>query len=137
MSSEHDVKRSAVEVDPVKIRKLDEFREEVKRALEGSRVHRVYKEFDSLQDFEVGATRSVAVLRRLLDEQSKPVHDDSPIAADRDSSDGDGVPVPPERYEPPGLGSRRSPISRKCFATASLESQEPTPVTCWPTPAAP
>src|SRR5829696_9848088 len=32
---------------------------------------------------------------------------------------------------------RRSPISRKCWATASLESQEPTPVTCWPTPAAP
>jgi hypothetical protein len=106
MSREHDVKPAAVEVDPIKICRLDAFREEVKRASEGSTIHRVYKVFDSLQDFEVAATQSVAGLRRLLDEQSKPVHDDSRASARRGSNDGDGIPAPPEQYaEPPYIGS--------------------------------
>jgi hypothetical protein len=106
MGAEHDVKLAAVEVDPIKIRKLDAFREEVKRASEGSTVHRVYKEFNSLQGFEVAATQSVAALRRLLEEQSTPVDDSSRVSADRGSSDGDGIPAPPELYaEPPYIGS--------------------------------
>jgi hypothetical protein len=106
MSSEHEVKPAAVEVDPGKRSKLDAFREEVKRASAGSTVHRVYKEFDSVQDFEVAATQSVAELRRLLEEQSGPVHGDFRATADRGSSDGDDIPAPPELYaEPPYIGS--------------------------------
>lgn len=69
MSREHAVKPDAVETDPEKIRKLALFREEVKRDDAGSEAQRVYKEFDSLTEFALAATQSVAELRRLLDAQ--------------------------------------------------------------------
>jgi hypothetical protein len=106
MSKQHPVVEDAVELDPDKRSKLEAFREEVKRASEGSAVHRVYEEFDSLQEFEVAATQSVAELHRLLDERSEPADDELRASADRDSSDGDCIPAPPELYaEPPYIGS--------------------------------
>ena len=56
MGPEHDVKQRDVESDPEKKRKLDAFREDAKRATTGSPVHRVYKVFNSLGEFEVAAT---------------------------------------------------------------------------------
>ncbi len=54
------------------------------------------------QDFEVAATQSVAELRRLLDDQSKPVQVESRAVDRRGSNVGDGIPAPPELYaEPP------------------------------------
>ena len=106
MGSQHDVKPAAVEVDPMKIAKLDAFREEVKRASEGLTVHPVHKEFNSLQEFEVAATQSVAELRRLLDRQSKPVDDDFQNLARLGLKIRDGIPAPPVLYaEPPYIGS--------------------------------
>jgi hypothetical protein len=106
MSEQHPVVEAAVELDPDMRSKLQAFREEVKRASEESTVHRVYEEFDSLQDFEVAATQSVAELRRLLDEQFTPVDDGSRGSAPDGSSDGDSIPAPPEFYaEPPYIGS--------------------------------
>ena len=70
MGPDHDVKQRDVEQDPEKRRKLEAFREEAKRSSADSRVHRVYKVFNSLGEFEVAATQSVAELRRFLDAQA-------------------------------------------------------------------
>lgn len=102
MGPDHDVKRADVEQDPGKNRKLEAFREEAKRSSAGSRVHRVYEVFNSLAEFEVAATQSVAELRRFLDEQAggPPAE----ITPERD--DGDGIPAPPALYaEPRYIGS--------------------------------
>lgn len=102
MGPDHDVKPRSVEQDPEKRRKLEAFRSDVKRATADSPTHRVYKEFNSLDEFTVAATQSVGDLRRLLDSQtvtaiprtrSQPVVDD-------------GVPKPPALYaEPRYIGS--------------------------------
>ncbi len=70
MGPDHDVKPRDVELDPAKRNKLDNFRDEAKKSSAGSRVHRVYKVFNSLGEFEVAATQSVAELRRFLDAQA-------------------------------------------------------------------
>ncbi|WP_261563142.1 hypothetical protein [Frankia tisae] len=67
MSEKHLVPETAVELDSEKRGKLAAFREEVKRASADSSMHRVYREFDSLEDFRDAVTQSVAVLRRDLD----------------------------------------------------------------------
>ncbi len=99
MGEDHAVKRADVEQDPEKLRKLEAFREEVKRAAADSPVQRVYKEFNSPHEFEVAATQSVAELRRLLDRQR--------AAAPAEQPDGaDGIPAPPALYaEPRYIGS--------------------------------
>ena len=70
MGPDHDVKRRDVESDPEKNRKLEAFRQEAKRSSPGSSVHRVYKEFNSLSEFEVAATQFVAALHRFLDKEA-------------------------------------------------------------------
>jgi hypothetical protein len=69
MGDEHDVKPADVEKDPEKTKKLEAFRESAKRFREGSSVHRVYKIFNNLHEFEVSATQSIAALRRVLEKQ--------------------------------------------------------------------
>lgn len=105
MGPEHDVKSRDVELDPAKRNKLDTFREEAKRSSAGSRVHRVYKVFNSLGEFEVAATQSVAELRRLLD--AEPVGTDQRLAPKiAGRADGDDIPTPPALYaEPRYIGS--------------------------------
>src|SRR5689334_20711540 len=70
MGPDHDVKQRDVENDPAKRHKLEGFRAEAKRSLTGSRIHRVYKIFNSLSEFEAAAIHAVAELRRLLDAQT-------------------------------------------------------------------
>jgi uncharacterized protein DUF4062 len=67
MGQNHPVRTVAAESDAEKKAKLEAFREEVKRCAEGSTLHRVYREFTDLHDFEVAATQAVAELRRHLD----------------------------------------------------------------------
>ena len=81
MGPDHDVKQRDVEWDPGKRHQLEAFRQEAKRSSAGSPVHRVYKVFNSLSEFEVAATQSVAELRRFLDaravqagQPSAPLH---------------------------------------------------------------
>lgn len=102
MGPDHDVKQRDVEQDPDKRRKLEAFREEAKRSSADSRVHRVYKVFNSLAEFEVAATQSVAELRRFLDDQAgQPSARTAPEAGE-----GDGIPAPPALYaEPRYIGS--------------------------------
>jgi hypothetical protein len=100
MGDDHDIKLADVERDPEKVAKLDAFREEVKRAEAESRLQRVYYEFNSLHEFELAATRSVAELRRLLDVQRGSVL----VAHPPDSAAG--IPSPPALYaEPRYIGS--------------------------------
>jgi hypothetical protein len=105
MGPDHDVKQRDVEQDPEKKHKLEAFREEAKRSSVGSRVHRVYKVFNSLSEFEVAATQSVAELRRFLDAQATPA--DWPLAgAASEPAAGDGIPASPTLYaEPRYIGS--------------------------------
>lgn len=107
MGADHDVKLAAVERDPEKMRKLEAFRDEVKRATAGSSVHRVYKEFNSLREFEQAAMQSVAELRRFLDARSPAGPADAPSASEKPGEDGlEGIPRPPALYaEPRYIGS--------------------------------
>ena len=105
MGPDHDVKQRDVETDPEKRRKLEAFREEAKNSSADSRVHRIYKVFNSLSEFEVAATQSVAELRRFLDAQAAPAS--RPLAGPASGpSAGDDIPAPPALYaEPRYIGS--------------------------------
>jgi tetratricopeptide (TPR) repeat protein len=105
MGPDHDVKARDVEQDPDKRRKLEAFREEAKRSSADSLVHRVYKVFNSLAEFEVAATQSVAELCRFLDGQAAKAGRPSAGTAPG-TADGDGIPAPPALYaEPRYIGS--------------------------------
>jgi hypothetical protein len=105
MGPDHDVRQRDVESEPGKRKKLEAFREDAKRAAAGSQVHRVYKVFNSLSEFEVAATQSVAELRRFLDAQAAA--DGQPMTpATAGSTGGDDIPAPPALYaEPRYIGS--------------------------------
>ncbi len=109
MSERHPVPETAVELDPEKRRKLAEFRDEVKRASDDSLVHRVYREFDSLEDFTVAVTQSVAALRRVLDARDTGAAPGPAAGANRAGRrERDGIPAPPQLYaEPPYIGRQR------------------------------
>jgi Domain of unknown function (DUF4062) len=100
MGDGHYVRPADVERDPDKIRKLEKFRDEVKRSGEDAGVERVYREFDSVREFETDVMQSVAELRRHLDESFPGAVSAEPLPA------GDEIPRPPALYaEPPYIGS--------------------------------
>jgi hypothetical protein len=104
MGPEHLVKESDVEIDSGKRKKLEAFREKAKPLTSESPVHRVYKVFNSLQDFEREAILGVAELRRYLDETEPPAESQQP----GDDSESDPIPKPPAFYaEPPYIGSHQ------------------------------
>jgi tetratricopeptide (TPR) repeat protein len=105
MGPDHDVKQRDVETDPEKRRKLEAFREEAKNSSADSRVHRVYKVFNSLSEFEVAAAQSVAELRRFLDARAIPAGPPQPEPVPESSVSND-IPAPPALYaEPRYIGS--------------------------------
>ncbi|HJQ23587.1 MAG TPA: DUF4062 domain-containing protein [Blastocatellia bacterium] len=115
MGDDHDVKPGDVERDPEKMKKLDAFREKAKRLRPDSAVHRVYKVFNDLHEFEVAATQAVAELRRYLDEQARASEITEPpqVIARPGADRGDPIPAPPAFYaEPAYIGSHRF-IGRK------------------------
>jgi tetratricopeptide (TPR) repeat protein len=75
MGPDHLVVEAAVEQDPERRRKLNAFREEVKKVSADSAVHRVYCQFNDLHEFEVAVTQAVAELRRHLDRHAEPTPD--------------------------------------------------------------
>jgi hypothetical protein len=103
MGPGHDVTLGDVETDPAKRARLDAFRESAKRMSAESAVHRVYKVFNNLQEFEAAAIQSVAELRRHLD-----VPDNAGEEPPEPQERHDGIPPPPALYaEPPYIGSHR------------------------------
>jgi hypothetical protein len=106
MGDEHDVKLGDVETDPESIVKLRAFRDDAKRFEPGGAVHRVYKVFNDLHEFEVAATQAVADLRRHLEREDELARQARELeeAADTESS----TPQPPAFYaEPPYIGSHK------------------------------
>jgi len=107
MGDDHPVRKGDVEIDPSNLKKLDAFRERAKQMGQGSRVHRVYATFESLEDFKAKAIQSISELRRSLDEQSQP-SSAQPIEPAAAPSRGALIPTPPTLYaEPPYIGSHR------------------------------
>ncbi len=105
MGDDHEVKPRDIERDPQKFEKLEAFRKNAKRLYPGSSVHRIYKVFNSLDEFSNAAIQAVADLRRYLDQQAEstpePVPDPKPTPAHPD-----GIPTPPGFYaEPRYIGS--------------------------------
>lgn len=70
MGDDHPVRKGEVEIDPAKIKKLEAFHERAKRIRPDSAVHRVYAEFNSLEEFTAKAIQSVAELRRFLEQSA-------------------------------------------------------------------
>jgi tetratricopeptide (TPR) repeat protein len=96
MGDKHPVTLSAVDFDSDMRAKLARFRDEAKRA-------RVYKEFNSLGEFEVAAASAVAELRRVLDAE----RDGAAASTQKDPGEGgDAMPAAPAFYaQPPYIGS--------------------------------
>lgn len=81
MGADHEIKLADIERDAEKMTKLEKFRENAKRPHKDSSVHRIYKVFNDLHEFEVAATQSMADLRRLLDAQDAPPVQEQPDSA--------------------------------------------------------
>jgi hypothetical protein len=114
MGDDHDVKRSHIEADAQKQKKLDAFREKAKRMKSDSTVQRVYKVFNNLHEFEVAAHQSIAELRRFLDELPQP-----PLPS-RYGKSSDPIPTPPAFYaEPAYIGSHNFVGRRSQLETLS------------------
>jgi hypothetical protein len=108
MGDDHDLKKADVEVDAVKLTKLNAFRERAKDWNSNSKVHRVYDKFSSLEDFTAKANQAVSRLRIYLDEKAKQKSHDPARDAKHEKPDetSDPIPKPPELYaEPRYIGS--------------------------------
>ena len=68
MSDDHDVKPKDIELDPANRDKLTHFKDRAKNISADSKVHRVYYTFKSVEDFALAVTKSIADLRRHLEE---------------------------------------------------------------------
>jgi Domain of unknown function (DUF4062)/NACHT domain len=63
MGDDHAIKKSDIEIDPQKEVRLNAFRERAKKMGPDSEVHRVYAEFNSLDDFKGKAAKALSDLR--------------------------------------------------------------------------
>jgi len=70
MGENHPITVSDVESNIEKQEKLQRFKEEAKKLRKESSVHRIYKVFNNLNEFEVAAIQSVAELRKHLEEKN-------------------------------------------------------------------
>jgi hypothetical protein len=85
MGEKHPVTEADVELDPDKRTKLNAFRERAKRWADGSEVERVYKEFESLNQFAAEVAKAVGRLAQHLasdnEREPKPPFGDESDAA--------------------------------------------------------
>lgn len=102
MGDDHPVRKSEVETDPEKIKKLEAFRERAK-------VGRIYTVFNSLEDFASKAIHAAAALRRYLDEKGTPSKPQTAVPPPAPTEvKTDPIPTPPGFYaEPPYIGSHK------------------------------
>jgi formylglycine-generating enzyme required for sulfatase activity len=74
MSDDHAITINDVEMDPEKAVKLKAFRERAKRVRQDSNLHRVYAEFNSLEEFKDKAAKAIFDLRLVLQKSdSRPL----------------------------------------------------------------
>lgn len=118
MGDDHPVKESHVETSAAKRKKLVAFRENAKRLSADSLVHRVYKVFNNLQEFETAAMQSVAELRRHLETHAAPPPEPEEVEHDL-------IPQAPALYaEPPYIGSHQF-VGRKAQLTTLSDWASP------------
>lgn len=100
MGDDHPVRLSEIERDIEKLKKLDAFKESIKRLRPDSSVLRIYAVFNNLEGFEVAAITSAAELRRYLDFQSKSLGMSEAL---REGSvrKRDSIATPPDLYAKP------------------------------------
>src|SRR5262249_45926525 len=72
MGDDHPVKKSDIEKDPEKEKKLNAFRQRVKTASPGGKVNRVYAVFNSLEEFKAKMNAALAELERHLNRGAPP-----------------------------------------------------------------
>lgn len=98
MGDNHPVKKGEVETDPEKMKKLEEFREVVKK-------NRIYEEFQSLEEFTQKAIHAVANLSHDIYDHEQ----EGPIAGKANGQDPNKpapIPRPPAFHAvPPYIGS--------------------------------
>jgi tetratricopeptide (TPR) repeat protein len=105
MGEKHPVIEADIESNATKKKKLKTFRERAKKMGPDSSVHRVYANFNSLEEFKEKVIHAVADLRRYLDDQAE-----SPTQRPkrRSRAKRDLIPKPPAFYaEPPYIGSHK------------------------------
>lgn len=105
MGDAHKVLEKDIELDQIKREKLTAFRSRAKKMREGSEVHRVYRVFNSPEDFAQAATVAIGNLAPALRPPSVP---DQPDRAETDNPGHDSIAeaLPPElRAVPRYLGS--------------------------------
>lgn len=109
MSDDHPVKKSDVESDPEKIKKLNAFRERVKRMKSDAKVQRIYETFDSVEDFARKASIAIGNLAKLLEQSEGPK---TPPQANAPSSAEAPLPMPPALRAMPRYRGSHSFVGR-------------------------
>lgn len=108
MGDRHHVLPADVETAPAKREKLNSFRERAKQMWPDSPVHRVYKIFNSLEEFSTSAIHAVAELRRDLDAKGAASSPPQIVDPTPPEAKTDPIPTPPAFYaEPPYIGSHK------------------------------
>lgn len=106
MGDDHGIKKADIEKDPEKEIKLNAFRERAKNASAGSAVHRVYKVFNSLEEFKDGMNSPLDELGQYL--ASTPVPSAPAKAEPAFGPQATTIPTPPAFYaEPDYIGSHQ------------------------------
>lgn len=90
MGEDHPTKKSDFEIDPIKSKKLDAFRQQAKQMGSKSTVHRVYATFQTLEQFKEQIHISLAKLHKHLDKQPHREQSSDPISVNSDTT-----PTPP------------------------------------------
>ncbi|HVQ08513.1 MAG TPA: DUF4062 domain-containing protein [Allosphingosinicella sp.] len=113
MAEDHPVTKADVERDPVKIAKLEAFKERAKQMGPDSKTQRVFELFANLEDFTRKATIAAGRLAEYLRRKSSPLSPDSEIGAHKL---GD-----PTRHAPPDLRALPRYLGSHAFVGRSAE----------------
>lgn len=98
MGDEHPVKKNEIETDPIKIKKLEEFKNI-------SKAGRIYIPFNNLEEFTTQSFLAASTLKKILDEAASTQNISNSKSTQLTS---DPIPKPPTLYaEPPYIGSHK------------------------------
>ncbi len=108
MGKDHLVKQSDIERDDEKEAKLNAFRERAKQMSSESIVHRVYAEFNNLDEFKEKIAPSLAKLSQHLDKPTQTDPSESETTPTSTEINSNTIPKPPAFYaEPDYIGSHQ------------------------------
>jgi hypothetical protein len=117
MGDDHHVKKSDIEPNRTKGKKLKAFRDRAKRASPGGKVHRVYAVFNSLEEFKDKLGSSLFDLCQLLDSNERQATVPAIPSANTDAQSIPKVPARP--------GTRTGSARVRSTSRAKAKSQSP------------